>query len=287
MEGEHRSGGDAVEIVRQRAAAARARAIVAASAAEQHDLLAQQGGSERHRRLAAWHRATVAHHLTAAEMQEAYAGRLEAWPEEKHEDRPLFMSSVVSACGVDGGALVLLDQSVRQLAVASSDQRAERAQDLELVLGEGPIGEAARTGGAVAAAGSDLVARWPVYGRGIRDLGLRAVAAVPLMSGQRRFGVLAVFDHLSPPRPADLQRIGDALIEDVLLGPDGDPLLYGEADVQSVVHQASGMAAETAGCSITDALALIKARSFTEGTTTSDIAHRIVHLGLRLTNEPE
>ena len=100
-------------------------------------------------------------------MHEAYAGRLSAWSQGEQEARPRFMSSIVTLCGADGGALVLLDENLRQLAVASSDQRAGKVQDLEWVLGEGPVWEAARSGGAVAAAGSDLVARWPSYGRGI------------------------------------------------------------------------------------------------------------------------
>ncbi|WP_372351025.1 ANTAR domain-containing protein [Streptomyces sp. KL116D] len=100
-------------------------------------------------------------------------------------------------------------------------------------------------------------------------------------------GVLAVYDHESLPRPADLQRIGAALTEDILLGPGGDPWLYGETDLHSEVHQAAGITAEREGCSVADALVLIKARSYTEGTTTSDIAHQIIHHGLRLTNEPE
>ncbi|WP_306320296.1 MULTISPECIES: hypothetical protein [unclassified Streptomyces] len=38
-------------------------------------------------------------------------------------------------------------------------------------------------------------------------------------------------------------------------------------------------------CSVPDALVLIKARAFRDGTTTSDVANRIVHSGLRLTGE--
>ncbi|MFI6881120.1 GAF domain-containing protein [Streptomyces sp. NPDC050400] len=287
MVGEDRSRDDDVELVRQRAATAQTRAAASAAAAARTDLWVQQGGPEVLRRVAERHRAAAACHLAAAEMHETYARCLDAWRPAKRDARPLFMSSVVAACGADGGAVVLLDEHVRQLAVASSDQRAARAQDLEWVLGEGPIREAVRTGAVVAAEGAGLVARWPAYGRGLHDLGLRAAAAVPLLSGERQFGALAVFDRLSPPRPADLQRVGAALGDDVLLGPDGDPLLYGEADLQSVVHQAAGMSSEAEGCSLADALTLIKARSFTEGTTTRDIAHRIVHQGLRLTIEPE
>lgn len=180
-----------------------------------------------------------------------------------------------------------MDKNRRQLAVASSDARAGRAQDLEYVLGEGPMCDVARSGRAVAATGSGLMDRWPHYGRGVLDLGLRAAAAVPLTCEGDQFGVMAVFDEARLPLKADFRRIATALAADVLLGPDGDPLLYGDIDVQDVVHQATGMILAQGEVTTTDALALIKARAFREGTTTADIARRIVDSDLRLTGEPE
>ncbi|WP_372346645.1 hypothetical protein [Streptomyces sp. KL116D] len=138
----------------------------------------------------------------------------------------------------------------------------------------------------VAAAGSDLLARWPAYGCGIHDLGLRAVAAVPLTAAGTRSVCWWCTTTRSCPSQADLQRVGAALTEDILLGPDGDPGCTGNRPARRGPpgrrhHR------EREGCGITDALALIKARSYTDDTTTSDIAHRIIHLGLHLTNEPE
>ncbi|MEU6820476.1 GAF domain-containing protein [Streptomyces atriruber] len=275
------------DVAWRRAAAARARAAQAAAAADHHDLLWQQNGSDRHRVLAEFHRDTVAHHLAAAEMQEAYARRLSAWSPRQREARPPFMRSVATVCGADGGALVVLDKNRQQVAVTSSDACACRAQDLEYVLGEGPMRDVARSGRAAAAAHLDLVTRWPFYGRGILDLGLRAASAVPLMSGAYRFGVLAVFSEVRLPLEADLRRIAAALAEQVLFGPDGDPLLYGDIAEQSPVHRATDRVRLQEECTATDALDLIKARAFREGTTTVDIARRIVEADLRLTSEPE
>ncbi|MEV8321512.1 ANTAR domain-containing protein [Streptomyces sp. NPDC059900] len=63
--------------------------------------------------------------------------------------------------------------------------------------------------------------------------------------------------------------------------------MYGDVDEQSMIHQAIGMVSAKEGCSIPDALALIKARAFRENVTTDDVAHRIVHGGLRLASEPQ
>lgn len=272
----------------RRAAASRAHAAAAVEAAVQYDLLAQRMWPNKHRRLAARKREAVAHHLAAAEIQEAYARRLSASLNEKQASRPLFMSTVAAVCGADCGVLVLLDESRLRLAVASSDARAEKAQDLEYVLGEGPACDVARTGRAVAASGSELVASWPNYGPGILALGLQAAAAVPLTSGAGKcFGVMAVFDQRRLPARADLRRIATALTKDILLGRDGDPQLYGNVDEHPVVHQATGMVGVQEDCSPADALDLIKARAFLDGTTTDDVARRIVHSGLRLTDGAE
>ncbi|MEV8321217.1 GAF domain-containing protein [Streptomyces sp. NPDC059900] len=177
----------------RRAAAARARAATAADAAERLALVERQNGTDRFKDLIARQRRAVDHHLTAAEMQETYARQMIDWSPARDSIRPRFMSSVVAACGADGGALVLLDNNLQQLAVTSSDPRAAQAQDLEYVLGEGPMYEASRHGCAVAAVGSGLEARWPQYGRSVMDLGLRAAAAIPLTSERWRFGVMAVF----------------------------------------------------------------------------------------------
>ncbi|MEU6847920.1 GAF domain-containing protein [Streptomyces sp. NPDC046716] len=237
--------------------------------------------------LAEFHRASAAHHLAAAEMQEAYARRLSAWSPQNREIRPPFMHTMAAVCGADGGALVVLDGSMQQLAVATSDARAGRAQDLEYVLAEGPMCDAARSGRAVAAADPDLVTRWPNYGPGVLDLGLRSAAAVPLRSGARRVGVLAVYGEVHLPVEADLRRFAAALVQQVLFGPDGDPLLYGDIDEQSVVHQATGSVLVEEECTVEDALDLIKARAFRDGTTTVDVSRRIVESGLRLASDLE
>ncbi|GCD44795.1 GAF domain-containing protein [Streptomyces paromomycinus] len=232
-------------------------------------------------------RRAVAYHLAAVEMQEAYARRLGNWSSKDRHTRPLFMDTVVTLCGADGASIVLLDADLRQLAVAFSDRRARKAQDLEYVLGEGPAHDAVRSRFPVIAAGTGLLTRWPGYGREISGLGLRVAAAVPLTVAGTCFGALAVYDRRRPPQQADLDRAASALIEEVMLGPDGDPLLYGDIDQQIVVHQATGMVSAREGCSLSDALALIKARAFVKERTADEIAHQVVHSRLRLSSDPD
>ncbi len=94
---------------------------------------------------------------------------------------------------------------MQRLAVASSDERAERAQDLGWVLAKArkKRRRAYRWRGGRRGLRS-VLARWPAYGSGIHDLGLRAAAALPLTAAGTRIGVLVVYDHESLPRLTDL-----------------------------------------------------------------------------------
>jgi hypothetical protein len=87
-----------------------------------------------------------------------------------------------------------------------------------------------------------------------------------------------VFDpHPALAGSAGLADIAAALTRIVLLGPDADPDLYGGTDLRATVQQAAGMLSARIGCGVGDALALIKARAFTEEVSTEVIARRILH----------
>ncbi|MEV6105986.1 GAF and ANTAR domain-containing protein [Streptomyces sp. NPDC051940] len=265
--------------VRRRARAARERAARAQANALAHERLGAGAGDDFHGRMAALHRQVAACHLAAAQLHDAFARRLE--PPGKGVSRPHFMAGVAEACGTGSAALTLLGPDRAQLAVAASDETARSAQDLEFVLGEGPARDAA-LGQQVRAAGAVLAERWPRYGAAVEELGLHSVVAVPLSAQDGCIGALTVFD----PSPGlllglgstGLSRIADALVKDVLMGPDADPGLYGDTDFRPEVHQAAGMLAERTGCDVGDALALMRARAFRDGTTIESVAVRI-HAG--------
>ncbi|MFD9821840.1 GAF and ANTAR domain-containing protein, partial [Streptomyces violascens] len=200
-----------------------------------------------------------------------------------HGDRPRFMSEVAAACGTPSVALTLVGSDLSQLAVATSDQLARDAQDLEYVLGVGPAREATELNQPVLSSGTALDRRWPGYGTGLASLGLGSVAALPLKSPDGCIGALTLFD----PRPGlaaagEFDEVAGAVTDNVLLGPDADPDLYGGVDLRAVVHQAAGMLSERTGCSVDEALALIKARAFARGESAEAVARRIVYEAMDL-----
>lgn len=272
-------------VARHRAALARERADRAEEAAERHTRLAAKPGREFHVQIARTHRRTAECHRASARLQDDFARRAAAWAAGQGA-QPRFMTVVAAACGTDSAAIALLDPERNQLAVAVSDPRSRTAQDLEYALGEGPGQDAAAAadGRPVRASGSEIVARWPEYGTSLVALGVSSVAAVPLRAADVCVGTLTVLDP--PPaeaRPNLLTEMAEALTRIVLLDPDADPDLYGGTDVRVTVHRAAGMLSARTGCSVADALALIKARALAEKASLDSVARQIVYGDLELT----
>ncbi|MGW6023619.1 GAF domain-containing protein [Streptomyces sp. NPDC055099] len=285
MEGSSREAGDQGDIAWGRAVRARERAARELSTAEQYDRLYEESGLAFHAEVAQRHHTTVERHLTTARLQESYARKMWAWaakrpsprPPPADEHRPLFMAGVAEACGTRSAALTLVGEDLGQLAVAASDGRARRAQDLEFVLNSGPGLDAAGSRRTVFASGDVLERRWPGYGAGLADLGLSTVAALPLKASDNCVGALILFDPGTPLAQSDtFHTVARALLNGVLLGPDGDLDLYGGADIRAVVHQAAGRLSAQAGRSLGDSLALIKARAFAYGEAPEVIARQFL-----------
>lgn len=271
----------------RKAAVARARSALETIRAELCEALAAEAPTEAlraaHLRMAKLHRSTAHCHLTAARLQDDYAGRLAQWAGQRGTPRPRFMTGVAEACGTGSAALTLVSAASEQLTVAASDEHARAAQELEFLLGEGPARDAAAEVRPITAAGAALAHRWPGYGPAVTELGIDKVAAVPLSLSGACVGALAVFD----PAPGlvgtdSFIEIAEALTRSMILGPDGEPDLYGAANLRAQVHQAAGMVSVQLDCPVADALELIKAHAFAEGVSARSVAERVLNGELRL-----
>ncbi|MGW7073207.1 GAF domain-containing protein [Streptomyces sp. NPDC054855] len=291
MEGSSREAGDQGDIAWGRAVRARERAARESATAERYDRQYAESGLPFDAEAAERHHSAAKRHLTTARLQESYARRMWNWaakrpsprPPPSDEHRPLFMAGVAEACGTRSAALTLVGEDLGQLAVAASDGRARGAQDLEFVLNSGPGLDAAGSRRTVFASGAVLERRWPGYGAGLAALGLSAVAALPLKASGNCVGALTLFDPAAPPARSDtFHTVARALLNGVLLGPDGDLDLYGGADIRAVVHQAAGALSAQGGRSLADSLALIKARAFAYGEPPEVVARRFLSGAMEL-----
>jgi GAF domain len=245
-------------------------------------------------RMAVLQRRAGARHLASARLQDQYADHLCTWLARSGGPgrRPVFMDAVAAAIGTHSATVVLFGTQRGEGVIAASDPTARAAYDLEFVLGEGPAHLAVTCERSVGVAGTDMDRRWPQYGPAVAGLGVRAVLAVPVRP-PACLGAVCVYDRR--PAISEEVRMAASAIADALplmlsqAGHDrlpGDAVpalpLFGEADFPAVVHQAAGMVSQQCGCAPSDALALLRARAFTDGRTAGEIAAAVLRGELRL-----
>lgn len=275
--------------IQRRAALERERAGHCDVLAVRHEMrIATAADSLRalHARLARLYRGAQSRHLMAAELHELLAAWTEACRDCETGGRPVLMAAVANVLGT-GSALAMLGGRGRDAAtVAASDATAQASYDLELVMAEGPVTDAAK-GMAVVAAGSALLDRWPRYGPAVTELGICAVSAAPLGTAGATLGAVCALHQTAelPEGAAVGIRLMAGALTRILLGnsdiagPDLilDALtMLGEADTQAVVHQAIGMISAQCGCGIEDAADLLAARAFADGRPVLEIAEQVV-----------
>lgn len=257
-----------------------ARAVRAAGIAERHERLtttARETARPFHERMASTHRSSERRHRASAAMHAYYADRLQLWSATDVRDltdAPTFISAVAEVTGSPSAAVTLITPESalgRGVTVAAaSDEVAEAAADLEMVLGEGPT-YAILSGTPHATCRADELSRcWPLYGPAVAELGIRSVRTARLGPESAPLGAVTAFSR--EPDGGDgaaLQSVAEALTATALEPadrPDPDELpahpLFAELDLRAAVHQAAGMVMVTHGCGFADALALLRAHAF-------------------------
>ncbi|GAB3402446.1 GAF and ANTAR domain-containing protein [Flindersiella endophytica] len=292
-----------VDAVRRRADDASRRASRADEAADRHELLARRDPVSMrsfHLSMARTYRQIASRQQMSATLQAAYADRLTRWYTETPGRgeygpfRPRFMATVAETSGGDSAALTLRARGRLNAVTAASDATASAAQSFEFELNEGPTSDAMRTRRLVSAVDHTIAEHWPNYGHDLTELGVRAVASVPLVAAAECLGALTVYG--SPPMCAApgverLRSVASELTRSVLLAPEStaigeDGLPYfpavEESDGWAVVHQAAGMLAARNECTVSDAFALLQAHAFAENTGISSVAARVVRRELVL-----
>jgi hypothetical protein len=275
----------------QRADLERERATRSAALAASYEAQARRGTESLRRlnaRLAALYRRMEERHLASAQLHGLVAAKLErlaACPEGTL--RPVFLAAIASELGVSSALAVLHGRRQGAAVIGASDRTAQAAHDLELVMAEGPMLEAARSGVPVRAAGAALADRWPRYGPAVAELGVQAVVAAPLGLPGTRIGALCALGRepvIGEEAALAAGRMADAFTRLLLCPagpqwPDDNPFAAPLSDgtgYLAVVHQAAGMVSVHCNCNIRDAQDLLAMRAFAEGVPVADIAVQVV-----------
>jgi GAF domain-containing protein len=166
-------------------------------------------------------------------------------------------------------------------------------EELQFTFGEGPCIDAHRTGRPVVE--DDLAhaspPRWPAFTPAVLDAGARAVYGFPIRIGAVRLGALNLYrdvpGSLSGEQYEDALVLAEVAARAILAVQADAPPDELAAELESManfhleVHQAAGMVAVQADCSVVEALVRLRAFAFRNERSIDDVADEVVRRRLR------
>lgn len=191
----------------------------------------------------------------------------------------------VAEVGIDAAAISLRAGDRAQELAAASDAWAQRMEELQYTLGEGPAVEALRTAGPVLVA--DLAApdgRWPAFTDAAVADGVAAMFAFPLQAGAIQLGTLDLYRRRTGGLPsaqlADAATLADLATTALLT--DAEPTTnaaWAQEDTlghYDDVNVATGMLAAELRISLDDAFVRLRAHTFATGRPLLEVARAVV-----------
>lgn len=169
-----------------------------------------------------------------------------------------------------------------------SDAVAERIEDLQYTIGEGPAIDAHATGRPVAEPdlGSPGRVRWPVFAAAAVAAGAGALFSFPLRQGAVRLGALTLYEPrsggLSDVQHEDALMMADVVFQVVVHHQAEAPLGLLAVELEALsgrgaaVHQAAGMVSVQLSVGLGEALVRLRARAFREGRPLGELAADVV-----------
>ncbi|MQA95893.1 MAG: ANTAR domain-containing protein [Streptosporangiales bacterium] len=215
------------------------------------------------------------------------------------EGSPLSLEHVCLSCveslPADAAGLSMITAGAGREPVCGVGLLADRMEELQATLGEGPSIDAGTGGGPVLVPDLTIpspLERWPVFAPAAAEAGAGAIFALPLQVGPVRLGVLTVTMYrpgpLRPEQLADASTYADvalALILDARGGIEDSRLsgkaIDGLAEKRMEVHQATGMVSVQLGIGVDDALVSLRAYAYAHNRRLIDVARDVVDRRLR------
>lgn len=200
----------------------------------------------------------------------------------------------VTSLDVTGASLQLIADGPHRVTAHATDQVAERLDDLQVELGEGPAVDAVLLAATVLEDELEREGptRWPWFSPAAARLGAGAVYALPIQVGATSLGLLDLYRRSPGPLEhtalATATAMADAAAIVLLDAPDFEPvdvLVWVIADhsrFRAEVHQATGMLTIQLRLGVLDAFARLCAAAYADGRSVADLSHDIVTRRIRL-----
>jgi hypothetical protein len=181
--------------------------------------------------------------------------------------------------GGQGGSISINnDDSGARMTLAATDEMAAQLESLQDVLGEGPCREAYRQDEPIVTDLDDAVSTlWPEFTRSaLETAGDVTIHCFPMRAAGRPFGVYTIYAYDELSEPDDVVQfladaVGAAVLRDASEPADGE--IWAD---RLIVDEATGMVAVQLQVSPDDALAMLRAHAFADGSTLDEVAGDVV-----------
>ncbi|MGO4691480.1 GAF and ANTAR domain-containing protein [Glaciibacter sp. 2TAF33] len=218
-----------------------------------------------------------------------------------YERKTSLCAPFVGALPVAGAAVSILGETFGTETVCASDKQAARLDELQIDIGEGPCWQARSTRRPVLTGDVQRGSQssWPVFSEAIRNDGVGALFAFPLIVGSLVIGAVDLYARepgsLTETQVEGAEGLAAIAARQVLRKALSESDRYGLDDPETdarlsrrVVHQATGMVLAQLGLSASDALIVIRGHAFSAGRSVREVATEIVERRLDLSsNNPE
>ncbi len=197
------------------------------------------------------------------------------------------------ATGMNGAGIMLMSGDVPHGSLCTTNDVSALIEELQYTLGEGPCVDAYHHDRPVLEPdlNAPLVPRWLAFTGPAVAAGVRAVFGFPLQVGSVRLGALNLYRDrpgpLTDDQHADALVAADVVAQAILVLQANAPVgqlaveLNIGANLQYVVHQASGMVAAQLDISVGQALVRLRAHAFGNDRALSHVAADVVSRTLR------
>ncbi|WP_019145850.1 GAF and ANTAR domain-containing protein [Aeromicrobium massiliense] len=197
----------------------------------------------------------------------------------------VLLAACAQSVGVDGAGFSLARAGTME-PVMGTDDVAEAIERTQFTTGEGPCLDASRSVSPVLVAdlqhpGDGHSLRWPAFANEARELGVRAIFALPLRVGDTAIGAADLYRRdpgpLAGQALARALTVANAVTLTLLDGGRTDATFGDEAPLMNLdAHRAAGMIMVQLGVSIDQALVRLRSTAYADGVPVEQLAKDVI-----------
>ncbi len=198
----------------------------------------------------------------------------------------------VELLSADAAGILLLDSQDRLRVAASTDERSDGMELLQLETDQGPCVDCVRSGAAVSVTDlAEAASRWPAFVAALAERGTYgSVHALPLRLRGQAIGALNLYHRSPGPLPTADLVLGQALADVATIGILAERAVrHGEVVTEQlqvalqsrvIIEQAKGVLAQRGGLTMDTAFGRLRRHARHHNLRLSELAKEVVETGL-------